>query len=126
MDLDLRIRVRNRAGNRCEYCGLSQDREPFYRFHIEHIIAKQHGGADDFNNLALSCFNCNVHIGTNLSSIDPLNGKIVPLFNPRSDRWQDHFAVEGASIVGLSPSGRATVFLLKMNSPDRIELRIEG
>src|SRR4051794_826537 len=91
MDADLRIRVRNRAGDRCEYCGLNQDREPFYRFHIEHIIAKQHGGGDEFENLALSCFNCNVHKGTNLSSIDPLSGKIVSLFNPRSDRWPDHF-----------------------------------
>jgi HNH endonuclease len=126
MDPDVRSRVRTRAGDRCEYCGLDQDREPFYRFHIEHIVAKQHGGAHDLKNLALACFYCNVHKGTNLATVDPTTAQIVPLFNPRLDRWDEHFVRRGVLIVGLSAIGRATVQLLKMNATERLELRLEG
>jgi 5-methylcytosine-specific restriction endonuclease McrA len=123
MDPDLRSRVRVRAGDRCEYCGLHQDREPYYRFHIEHIVARQHGGSDAFENLALACFFCNVHKGTNLTAIDPVGGQIVPLFNPRRDRWDEHFTRRDAMILAISAIGRATVQLLKMNEPERLELR---
>jgi 5-methylcytosine-specific restriction endonuclease McrA len=125
MDPAVRTRVRIRAGNRCEYCGLKQEREPFYRFHIEHIVARQHDGTDEFDNLALACYYCNGHKGTNLSGIDPTTRQIVPLFNPRTDRWDEHFAVRDAIVCGLSPIGRATIRLLKMNAPERLELRVE-
>jgi hypothetical protein len=74
--------VRQRAGNRCEYCGLPQDASAL-RFHIEHIIARQHGGNDDTMNLALACPECNYQKGTNLSGIDPDTGKTTLLFHPR-------------------------------------------
>jgi hypothetical protein len=79
--------VRERAGNRCEYCLIRQEDEAFYRLHIEHIIARQHGGSDEESNLALSCHHCNLHKGPNISSIDSLTGQLVPLFNPRKDAW---------------------------------------
>ena len=63
MDASLRDRVRHRAGNRCEYCRLHQDHEPYFRFQIEHVIARQHGGRDVASNLALSCYHCNLHKG---------------------------------------------------------------
>ncbi|HET6880252.1 MAG TPA: hypothetical protein VFI31_08860 [Pirellulales bacterium] len=62
-------------------------------------------------------------IGTNLSSIDPASGLVVPLYHPRQDDWQHHFVLKGASIVGLTPTGRATVQLLQFNAPRRLELR---
>jgi 5-methylcytosine-specific restriction endonuclease McrA len=126
MDADLRSRVRVRAGDRCEYCGLHQDREPYYRFHIEHIVARQHGGSDALENLALACFSCNVDKGTNLTAIDPVGGQIVPVFNPRLDRWDEHFALRNTMITGLTAIGRATVQLLKMNAPERVELRYDA
>jgi 5-methylcytosine-specific restriction endonuclease McrA len=55
MDERLRQFVRERAGHRCEYCRLSQEAEPFFAYHIEHIIARQHGGGDNSENLALAC-----------------------------------------------------------------------
>ena len=54
IDASLRRRVIDRAENRCEYCRLSQEYELFGTFHIEHIIAKQHGGSDEVDNLALA------------------------------------------------------------------------
>ena len=87
MDAETRHYVRRRAGDRCEYCRLHQDNEPFYRFHVEHVVAKVHGGMDDRDNLALVCHSCNARKGTNLSGRDALTGNIVRLFNPRRQRW---------------------------------------
>jgi hypothetical protein len=69
------------------------------------------------------CSFCNLHKGTNLASIDPQTGEVVPLFNPRTDAWEEHFALVGAEIIGQTPIGRATVRLLQMNSERRIILR---
>jgi hypothetical protein len=93
--------------------------------HIEHIVAKQHGGADDIDNLALACHRCNLHKGPNLSGMDPHTQILVRLFHPRRDRWSGHFAFEGALIVGISAIGRATVEVLAMNDTRRLELRRE-
>jgi 5-methylcytosine-specific restriction endonuclease McrA len=62
--------VRQRAGNLCEYCHLPQVFSGL-RFHIEHIVPRQHGGTDDPGNLALACPECNFRKGTNLTGIDP-------------------------------------------------------
>ena len=122
MDAELRALVWQRAGDRCEYCRLRQEFVPL-TLQIEHIIAKQHGGTDDPTNIALACDRCNLHKGTNLSGIDPETGQIVSLFHPRSQVWNDHFATEHASIVGLTPVGCATIRVLNMNSPRRVRLR---
>jgi hypothetical protein len=115
--------VRWRADNRCEYCRLHEDEAAFARFHIEHIIARQYGGRDRADNLALACQRCNLFKGPNLSGIDPHTGQIVPLFHPRRQTWARHFRWEGVRAVGRTRSGRATVALLKMNAPRRLALR---
>ncbi len=122
MDSAISQLVRQRAGQRCEYCRLPQSASAL-RFHIEHIIARQHGGTDDPANLALACPECNYQKGPNLSSIDPDTGKVTPLFHPRSEQWSDHFAFNAARIVGKSPMGRTTVWLLEMNTGDRLRWR---
>ena len=112
MDSKLRSLVRNRAGNRCEYCRIHQDDDAVFSFHVEHIIPTKHGGEDSLDNLALACQPCNLHKGPNLSGIDPDEGKVVELFNPRRDVWVEHFSFEGPVIVGITASGRATVRVL--------------
>src|SRR6266436_4526255 len=59
MDESLRAFAWERAGGRCEYCRLHQDDYELLTFHVEHIIAKQHGGSDDADNLCLACSECN-------------------------------------------------------------------
>lgn len=105
---------------------MPQDATPFIPFHIEHIIAKQHLAEvdDDISNLALACDRCNAFKGPNLSSIDPDTGVKVDVFNPRTNSWQDHFELINGHIVGLTGIGRATVRLLNMNHPRRVELRL--
>ena len=124
MDATTRDLVRQRASDRCEYCRLHQEYSGL-RHHIEHITAKQHGGSDDADNLALACHRCNLHKGTNLTGIDPQTGQVIPIFHPRRDRWSDHFTFEGARINGISAVGRATVQVLNMNDARRLELRTE-
>src|SRR5438093_2816227 len=114
--------VRQRAGDRCEYCRLSQEHSAL-RFHIEHVVARQHGGGDTPDNLALACPECNYQEGPNLTGVDPDTGKVTVLFHPRRDRWAEHFARDGSRIVGKTPEGRTTVWLLEMKSADRCRLR---
>lgn len=123
MDADARRLVRRRAGSRCEYCRLPQCAVDL-TFHVEHIIAKQHGGGDGPENLCLSCDRCNLHKGPNLTSIDPLSRQLVPLFHPRQDVWDEHFELVGDQIVGSTAAGRATVQLMQMNSARRRQLRL--
>jgi len=123
MDRALRSLVRQRAGDVCEYCRLPQSASSFARFHVEHIVARQHGGASESENLALACGFCNFHKGPNIAALDPESGQLVALFHPRNDRWHEHFSWDGTSVAGLTAVGRATVQLLAMNDWQRIEVR---
>ena len=125
MSPELRRQVRGRAAERCEYCRLPDRIELTGPFHVEHIVARQHRGTDDLSNLAWACSRCNRHKGTNLSAVDPDSGKVVFLFNPRVEKWEGHFEIAVALILGTSAVGRATVQLLQMNADRRVELRSE-
>ena len=122
----LRNSVRERASDRCEYCGIRQRELPFAIFHVEHVIARQHGGSDDLDNLALACHLCNHRKEPNLSGIDPETDDLTRLFNPRLDTWEEHFRLEeNGDITGLTALGRTTVYVLGMNAEIRREIRRE-
>ena len=124
MDAATRDLVRRRAAGRCEYCLLRQEHCDLTH-HVEHIVAKQHGGSDDAGNLAPACHRCNLRKGPNLTAIDPVTHEVVPLFHPRSNDWAEHFIVDSERIVGITPVGRATVQLLAMNDARRLEPRTQ-
>jgi HNH endonuclease len=123
MDRKLRDKVRARADNHCEYCRLPQMLDLTTPFHVEHIIAEQHDGGSEFDNLALACCWCNAIKGPNLASLDPDTGDLVRLFHPRRDQWHDHFERDGPQIHGRTDVGRTTVFLLRFNSAINVQLR---
>lgn len=117
--------VQQRVGNCCEYCLLHQTHSELTQ-HLEHIVAKQHGGTDDAENLALACHRCNLRKGPNLTGIDPFTGNVVRLFHPRRDSWREHFKRHDETrIEGTTETGRATVRLLAFNDARRLELRAE-
>lgn len=120
---ELRRAVRLRARDCCEYC-LVPESMTLAVHEIDHVIAEKHGGPTDADNLALACVLCNGFKGSDLASIDPESGAIVPLFNPRRDRWTEHFRLETGRIQPLTASGRATVRLLQLNHPHRVEERL--
>ena len=119
---ELRQLVHNRANGHCEYCHM-QARFAVKRHEVDHVRAEKHGGKSIEANMCLSCFECNRHKGSDLTSIDTLTGEITPLFNPRQDNWDDHFRLNGALIEPLTAVGRATVFLLQMNNEDVVDDR---
>jgi hypothetical protein len=118
-----RALVRRRAEDRCEYCQLRQADSLLAVLHVEHIIPRKHGGADTHDNLALACIDCNLHKGPNLSGIDPETGDVVSLFHPRLQSWTDHFQWHGIYLVGTTPTGRATIQVLNINSEEQLALR---
>lgn len=122
MDGALRQLIVRRAAGRCEYCHLPQAGHD-QLFSVDHVIAKQHGGDDSAENLALCCLRCNLHKGPNLSGIHPVDSTMVRLFSPRTDVWADHFGWVGAVVAGRTPVGRATVAVLVMNAAERVRLR---
>ncbi|MBZ0299126.1 MAG: HNH endonuclease [Anaerolineae bacterium] len=115
--------VRERARGCCEYCRLGQIGKTV-PFHIDHIVPVKHGGSDDVDNLCLACYNCNAYKSHDLTGFDPVTGEITRLYHPRTQAWSDHFAIRNnLQIVGLTPEGRATVSVLKMNLEERLESR---
>jgi 5-methylcytosine-specific restriction endonuclease McrA len=123
MTARLREAVRRRARRRCEYCRLPDSALSPGDFHLEHIIARKHGGKSTMGNLAWACIFCNLYKGPNLASFDPDTGKLTPLFNPRTDRWKEHFRLTAGRVGGLTPVGRTSVWLLEMNSEILLTLR---
>jgi hypothetical protein len=120
----VRRRVRDRAQDRCEYCLRAQSTSLLIPFHVEHIIPRKHGGLDSEENLALACAECNLRKSSDLAGFDPETQVMTRLFNPRADRWDEHFASDGPRIVGLTAVGRTTVRVLDLNSSIRIRLRM--
>lgn len=120
----MRTHVARRAGNRCEYCGLSQAGQEA-AFHIDHIVPQSDDGQTSEDNLALACVSCSLRKWARQSAIDPESGEEVPLFNPRTQSWAKHFRWEGETIVPLSAIGRATVTALALNRPVILAIRRE-
>lgn len=106
----LRRQVRERARERCEYCLLAEV-QAFFPHEPDHIIAQKHGGQPVADNLALACFDCNRFKGSDIASVDPVSGTLTPLFNPRTQRWAEHFELVDGRIAPLTAAGRATARL---------------
>jgi hypothetical protein len=112
----LRRNVIQRADNRCEYCGLSQEGQEA-TFHVDHILPLAAGGKTEAENLALACVSCSLRKGARHLIVDPETGTAVRIFNPRANRFETHFARREARISGITAVGRATVAALGFNQP---------
>jgi hypothetical protein len=120
----LRRAVIRRAGDRCEYCGLSQAGQEA-TFHLDHIVPEVDGGRTVLENLALACVSCSLRKAARRVAPDPATGELAPLFSPRQDSWPDHFRWNGVILVGLTAVGRATVAALDLNRPRILDIRYE-
>lgn len=122
MDATLDQLVRQRAGGRCEYCGLPQAGS-LVPFETDHIIARKHRGRTVASNLALACIYCNAYKGPNISGLDPATGKLTRLYHPRRHSWSHHFRSDGGTLIGRTAIGRTTIEVLQINLPSRVALR---
>ena len=124
MDSRTRQLVRDRANHCCEYCGRTQESSTF-PLQIEHVIPKKHGGADADTNLALACMDCNLAKGPNLAGRESGSEQLVPLFNPRTQDWNEHFERRGVLVLGRTAVGRVTSNVLNFNSEERLAQRVQ-
>ena len=120
----LRADVAKRAGERCEYCGLAQVGQEA-AFHVDHVVPISENGPTTADNLALACVSCSLRKWAKLTAPDPESAAEVPLFNPRSQKWSDHFRWDEVIVVPLTSTGRATVAGLAMNRPLIVDIRRE-
>lgn len=121
----LRRQVCERASQCCEYC-LTSRRVIGMPLVVDHIVPRMLGGDDSSDNLCAACYRCNEYKGTKTHETDPATGTLVPLFNPRTQVWREHFAWAngGTHIVGFTPTGRATVIALRLNNEYVVEARV--
>ncbi len=119
---DLRIEVQKRANDCCEYC-LINKKFTFFSHEIDHIISEKHRGETHKNNLCLSCFECNRYKGSDIGSLDIETGEFTRLYNPRRDKWEEHFYLDNVTIHPLTAIGRVTLFLLQINSEEQLARR---
>jgi len=120
----LKRMVAERAQGFCEYCR-SPVRFAMQSFSVDHIVPIDAEGKTIAENLAYACEGCNAHKHTKTQALDSVTNELVPLFNPRRQKWQEHFAwsLDFTLIVGLTPIGRTTIEILQMNRDGVVNLR---
>ncbi len=116
---ELRQQVAERADHLCEYC-LIPESDTFFGCHVDHIISVKHGGLTTIDNLAYACVVCNRQKGSDLGSIDWETRNLIRFFNPRTDRWSDHFYLQEARIISRTPIGAVTARILSFNSDSQV------
>ena len=115
----LREIVVKRAGHCCEYCRLPLE-DSFFPYHIDHIISLKHGGQTVLNNLTLSCMLCNINKGSDIGTVLLPDRIFIRLYNPRIDKWNEHFEFSEAAIYAKTSVGKASIKVLKLNEVERV------
>jgi hypothetical protein len=95
----------------------------FLPYEIDHIVSEKHGGATESENLFLDFYRCNGFMVSDIASADPKTGKATFFFHPRRQKWEDHFQLSDNIIEPITPEGRVTVILLRLNMAIQIEQR---
>jgi len=121
---ELRERIAAQACHRCGHC-LTAEAIVGTPMEIDHLIPECLGGLTEESNLWLACSLCNDIKNNRIAGLDPLSGELVRLFNPRRQLWHEHFPLDrtGDRIIGLTPTGRATVVTLNLNRPTLVKAR---
>jgi hypothetical protein len=114
--------VQGRAAHRCEYCGMHEALQGA-TFHVEHTLPESRGGHTALENCAWCCPSCNLHKADRTHAVDPDTDNLVPLFNPRRDDWKEHFVWLEYHLIGRTPTARATIAALKLNTERLLLIR---
>jgi hypothetical protein len=120
----LRRQLREQFNDCCAYC-YTAEYLTVAIFEVEHIVPVVAGGETVLSNLCYSCPACNRYKAARLMVIDPHSNSIVPLFHPQQEPWKAHFAwnEDKTELIGLTPTGRATILALRMNRPQLVRAR---
>lgn len=112
----VRTQIDAADGGSCCYC-LTSEAVSGTPLTYDHITPTSRGGLTIFDNVCLACRTCNEFKTNTTRAVDPLTQESTPLFHPRQQHWQDHFAwsLDGTKVAGTTAIGRATVVALRMN-----------
>jgi hypothetical protein len=116
---ELRRLVAERADYLCEFCLIAEE-DTYFGCEVDHIISVKHDGATEAENLAYACVFCNRHKGSDIASLSQQTGSLVRFYNPRIDRWADHFMLDGVYIRTMSEIGEVTARILRFNDSEQI------
>ena len=116
---NLRRIVAIRANYCCEYCRIREE-DTLFVCEVDHIISIKHGGITELFNLAFACFFCNRNKGSDIATVLLPNRELIRLFDPRNDKWREHFQIDDGLILPLSKIGEATIKVLNMNESEKI------
>ncbi|MBC7795511.1 MAG: HNH endonuclease [Pyrinomonadaceae bacterium] len=119
INAEIRRIVATRANNVCEYCLIAEE-DAYFRFQVEHIISRKHDGSSELDNLALACVYCNRHKGSDIASLKPNTDELIRFYNPRKDKWREHFLLNETFIESLTEIGEATTRILQMNNDEQM------
>jgi hypothetical protein len=121
---DLRARIEEADGGLCRYCLVSEINSGM-PLTYDHIQPRSKAGKTSFENVCRACRPCNEFKTSATHALDPLTGDSVPLFNPPTAPWGEHFtwSADSTRVEGSSAVGRATVVALRMNRPTIITAR---
>jgi len=124
ISLALRATVADIARHRCGYC-LTLERIVGALFTIDHIVPESLGGTTTLDNLCLACWGCNLHKNNRIAAVDPTTRELTRLYNPHTQIWVEHFEWQatGLLVAGITPTGRATVYALKLNRAPLVTAR---
>lgn len=113
----LRRQIRADAGRRCGY---SQSPAVLVGMplRIDHLVPVAAGGLTARDNLWPACRSCNEYKGDRTRAEDTVTREVVTLFNPRVQRWHDHFvwSPDGITVVGITPCDRVTISVLHLHN----------
>lgn len=119
INTELRRLVVARAQGLCEYCLIAEE-DMFFGCEIDHVISEKHGGPTQADNLAYACVFCNQAKGSDIGSIHWDSDEFIRFFNPRIDRWAEHFTLLGSRIESLTKIGAVTARILGFNNNERL------
>ncbi|MBK9261223.1 MAG: HNH endonuclease [Polyangiaceae bacterium] len=124
LSTDLRARIDAADRRVCCYCRIAEANSGV-PLSYDHIEPRARGGITSFENICLCCRPCNEFKCGITDAVDPLTHERVPLFHPRRQIWQDHFAwsPDTTMLEGRTPIGRATIAALRMNRPMLVAAR---
>ncbi len=124
ISVKLHQQITEQSRSRCCYCQ-SQLHIIGILLTADHIIPESLGGMTTLENLCLACWDCNLIKGNRITAIEPQTGITVRLFHPNQQKWTEHFrwSYDGIHVIGITPTGRATVIALKLNRPVLLHAR---
>ncbi len=119
---ELRRLVADRADYSCEYY-LIHEQDTAFGCAIDHTISLKHGGTSTQENLVYACVVYNRYKESDVGSILLQTQDFIRFFNPRRDRWHEHFQLNNALLELTSSIGEVTARILGFNHDDRLEER---